>query len=460
MSTVQTLAVSLKCYTSAFEKGLRKSQASLSSFASGIGKIGAVAAKSFALIGGAAIAGLSIPVKAALESIDAMGKLSDRLNITTESLAGLKYASDLSGNSFDTLTNGLTKLQKNIGEASIGNKALEESFTTLGLSTEQLKGMDTYEAFKLIADKINELPTSVDRTTLAMQLFGKSGAELLPLIKEGSAGLDAMQKEAEALGLSFSRVEAGQIEAANDAITTLKAGFQGLINSIAIGLAPYIQLAANYFLELGKQGGNSSDWIKDKMTGLVNVIDWAIKGVNLLKGVFYAAAGLTYKSWSIVLKGLSKVLELMAKAADFFGLEGASNFLKTIEEITSESSKALSNMGSDSWDKMGDSFGKAFSDSAVDNIQKRLNENKKEIEDKFSSPALNAGTATTIADAKTKSADKKADALSYNASLIDVKALRTSDPVVKEIQKDTAANKQTAFNTSEIMRQLRNLNIR
>ena len=80
-----------------------------------------------------------------------------------------------------------------------------------------------------------------------MDVFGKSGQGLLPLLSSGAAGLGAMQAEAAALGLSFSRLDAAKVEEANDAISRVKAVFVGLARSAVISLAPSLQSAAEGF---------------------------------------------------------------------------------------------------------------------------------------------------------------------------------------------------------------------
>ncbi len=79
-----------------------------------------------------------------------------------------------------------------------------------------------------------------ERATAAIELFGKSGQSLLPLLMQGSEGIAAAQREAEKLGLSFSRIDAHQVEQANEAIVRLKAVFTGIGNQLAI------QLRANH----------------------------------------------------------------------------------------------------------------------------------------------------------------------------------------------------------------------
>src|SRR5207247_2365101 len=95
-----------------------------------------------------------------------------------------------------------------------------------------------------IADKISKIENPAERATAAMQIFGKSGQQLLPLMMSGAEGLAAAQKEAEKLGLTYNRVDAAKVEAANDSMTRMKAVVTGVGNQLAIQLAPFIDAAA------------------------------------------------------------------------------------------------------------------------------------------------------------------------------------------------------------------------
>lgn len=214
--------------------GMRGSLATLKTIA--IGQV-------FAQLSGAAIsAGRSLIGfgQSTAEGIDVLSKLSRRLGMTYGEMAGLKLASDLSGVALEALTMGATRLDVAFVSASNGSQAAIDKFTSLGLSMVDLQKMSPEQRFSAIADAIAKLPTAAERSAAAIRLFGKSGAELLPLFEEGAGALQKAREQAEAFGLALSGAQAQEVEKMNDAFTLAYAAIQGIVTQVIAYLSPAI----------------------------------------------------------------------------------------------------------------------------------------------------------------------------------------------------------------------------
>lgn len=227
--------------------------AEVNSFVGGITSAGAKLA-SFAGIGaivGSAVAGIGAAIGSAFEVkeqfgiIDETAKLSDRLGITTEALTGFQHAAEISGVSADELTGGFEKMFKTLGEAVSGSKEAVATFQSLGLSAQNLQAESPDIAFKTIAEAISHIANPAQRAAAAMDVFGKSGQTLIPLLNQGEVAIGAMQAEAGRLGITFSRLDASKIEHANEAVNRLKSVFTGFARTAAIALAPLAQFGAD-----------------------------------------------------------------------------------------------------------------------------------------------------------------------------------------------------------------------
>lgn len=100
-----------------------------------------------------------------------------------------------------------------------------------------------------VADAIAGIDDPTRRAAVAMQILGDSGAELLPLLSGGSAGLAEMRDEARSLGATVSTESAAMGAQFNDALARVQTIFQGLKNEFAASLAPILTTSATY---LGK----------------------------------------------------------------------------------------------------------------------------------------------------------------------------------------------------------------
>jgi hypothetical protein len=144
---------------------------------------------------------------AASETIDNLSKLGARTGQTYGEIAGLALAGDLAGVGVDTIANALTKADRAFVLAAEGSKTATAAFSRIGLSLEDLQGKSGSERFQAIAEAISKLPTEAERAAAAIALFGKSGAELLPLFAGGAAGIQEATAQAERFGLAVTNVQ-------------------------------------------------------------------------------------------------------------------------------------------------------------------------------------------------------------------------------------------------------------
>jgi hypothetical protein len=194
----------------------------------------------FASVASAAISSVRSLVsfgQAQADVVDNASKLAARLGMTYGEFAGLSLAADLAGVSMDTIGKASQKAEIAFAKAAGGSKVATAAFAGLGLSVEQLNGMSASDRFDAIAAAIAALPTEAQRAAAAVQLFGKAGAELLPLFGSASASIDAARAQAEKLGATLTGLKTPE---AFDALANL--GFDDA--SIKAGIVSFDDIAA------------------------------------------------------------------------------------------------------------------------------------------------------------------------------------------------------------------------
>lgn len=139
----------------------------------------------------------------ALQLADAVGKLSTRTGIAANTLFAYRNAAELADVSNEQLNTGLLQLSKNMLEAAKGTETYASAFRALGIAitneSGQLRNAD--EVFEDIADRFAQLPDGATKAAVAMRLFGRSGAQLIPLLNGGS---DALTKLGFGLSAEFT----------------------------------------------------------------------------------------------------------------------------------------------------------------------------------------------------------------------------------------------------------------
>lgn len=183
----------------------------------------------------AAAGGLFMFAKGAADVVDEIGKLSQKVGVSVESLSALKYAAELSDVSLDQLGQGLKQLSKYMVENNV-------------------QGISTEEMLLRIADEFEAAADGAGKTAVAMRYFGKSGADLIPMLNQGRAGIEDLRKEAQRLGVVFSTEMAQKAEAFNDSMTRLKNASQGVQVELAGPFVKALGEAANGLLEAKKNG--------------------------------------------------------------------------------------------------------------------------------------------------------------------------------------------------------------
>ena len=204
------------------------------------GSVSRVSALMAGLGVGLSAAGLTAFVKSSIDAADEIGKMAQRVGVGTEALSALKYAADLSDVSLESLGNGLKKLAVNAADTAKGTGEARDAFAALGInvktSSGSLKGAD--ELLAEIAAQFAGFEDGAAKTALAVKLFGKAGADLIPLLNAGASGLADMRAEAERLGVVISPGQAKAAELFNDQLTVMQARAKGVGIAIANELLP------------------------------------------------------------------------------------------------------------------------------------------------------------------------------------------------------------------------------
>ncbi|TDH38572.1 hypothetical protein E2A64_05580 [Pseudohoeflea suaedae] len=315
-AVIGALRVTLGADTAAFSQGLSKAEMRMQKFASAA-KAGALAAVG-ALAGLTAALGASIFKTASLA--DETLKAAQSLGLTTEELSKMKHAADMSGASFETLSTGLRKFSQGIADVAAGAKSgATEAFQSLGISVRNAQGQlkPTGDLMLEVADKLSRLQDGAAKTDLAMALFGRSGAALIPMLNSGAEGMRNMYAEAERLGIVIDTQTAKASERFNDNLARLQKTFSGVVVQIGEALIPYMADLSDLLVSMQTDASNLKSafepvimTLKHLAAGVVRV-GAAFKGVAMditaaTKAAFYFQTGNYVKGAKELFSGLSE----------------------------------------------------------------------------------------------------------------------------------------------------------
>ena len=227
---------------------------------------GAVAGFGAAIAGSAIVGGLTAVIKKSIDAGDELFNLQAKTGIAANALIGIGNAAKLADVDIATVGKGLTKLNVNLVKAAEGNDDLARKFKFLGVSVKDANGqvVPADQALKQIADRFADLPDGAQKAAAAVALFGKSGAELIPLLNEGAA---SMEKFTYKVGEDF----AARSDLFNDTVTELGIKTQGFGLELTDALLPALQSILEVF---GDLFNTENDW-----SALFGVITAGFRGV-------------------------------------------------------------------------------------------------------------------------------------------------------------------------------------
>lgn len=184
--------------------------------------------------------GLAALVRRSADVGDNLGKMSQRLGISVGQLQGLSYAAGQSGSSAEGLADAFRYLGNNATQAARGGAEQRRVFEALGVSVTDANGAirSSDELLLDLADAFAAMEDGALKSHLAQQLFGRGGAELIPMLNEGRAGIEALMEAQRRLGHEWTDEQIRAATAFGDALGNLWVVLGGIRDAISVELMP------------------------------------------------------------------------------------------------------------------------------------------------------------------------------------------------------------------------------
>jgi hypothetical protein len=450
MAIVSDIEIRLRADIARLQQDMDAAQRSVSGAMGKIGSAVKVAGAAFAALGvGMAVGALSQWIKKAIDATDVVSDLSQKTGVAVKDIAGLQLWFQKGGMGAGSFESAMVKLSRNIAEGG-------DAFDRLGIKTKDSGGAlrSNVEVLKEAADKFANLQDGTLKTALAVELFGKTGADLIPMLNEGSQGLQDMAEMADKLGLTFDEKTVEAAGKFNDTLDFMAGAGQGVARQLAAQLLPTLNALASSMLTLITTGNGvkqAADVIGAGFkilytigVGLVEIFRTvgstigaaAAQLVAILQGDFKTAIGIG-RGWATDMKDSWSV---SAKAiSDAWTGAGSS----TLEALVATSS--ASTVVADKVDKDAKKQGDAYRD-LVTAIRLRVKETDAEI--KGLAPLNDAQKMALKLDEELASGKLTLSAVQqktvrglieeYNANLQAVESQKAYKAMQDDIEKDNS----------------------
>lgn len=251
-TTIGILNVKLNAQTAAFGKGLKGASKKVNKF-----KVGALAG--VAVLGAMSVAAVRAGRelyqlgREAAQYGDDLLNAANKINIATDELQALRFGARLTSVTNEKLDTSIVRLSRSIGEAIEGNKEYADTFERLNLNAGELSRMTPDKQVRAFADALSQLQTPAEKVAAAQQLMGRSGADLLPMLNQGSRGLDKIEAKFRSTGAAMDNQFASKLAASNAEFEFFGTMLDGTKRKIGAEVAPIVAGLGRTFYELGQE---------------------------------------------------------------------------------------------------------------------------------------------------------------------------------------------------------------
>lgn len=264
-----------------YKKGINSAEKSGKSFGATLTSGLKVAGKAMAALYTGTVAVAAAIAKVTINTADYLGEIDDeaqKLNMSTAAYQKWSQAIKMSGSDISTLSMGMKTFTGILDNASNGNADALLTLQKLGLGYEDFAGLSVEDSFKKVVEQFQSMEQGAKKTQLAVDIFGRSGQELLPLFNQEAGWLDKMFTSYENLGLIISDdvIKAGA--EFGDQLDLLKQKFKIIGVNIGTVFMPAISRVVTGLSDLARGSAGAGESLKTGITGAINaVIDYLPK---------------------------------------------------------------------------------------------------------------------------------------------------------------------------------------
>jgi phage-related protein len=223
---------------------------------------------------------------------DDLADTASKVYLSAEAFQEWSYAAEILAVDQNQLQKAFVKVNALLGDIANGSAdSVNEKLKLIGLTSEDLAGLNTDEAFMKIRDALSSVGDEASRTAVANEIFGdKLGAELTQVISASTSQVKDLRNECRKLGI-VSNEDAEKAGEFTDAISRLKQALTGLQNELAQALLPVMNslvlMITNKIVPALK---NTLDWWNNLSKGM-KVFIGTLLGIVTAAGPVLAIIG-------------------------------------------------------------------------------------------------------------------------------------------------------------------------
>ena len=274
------------------------------------GAVGGLSGVLTSLVGVATVGGFAALVKGSIDSAAALNDLAIQSGASVEALSGLASVGKLSGQSADSIAVAMNRLAKNMAGATEESKGTGKALEAIGINFATFSRLAPEAQMQAIAKAMDGFADGSGKAAVAMALYGKEGAQMLPFLKDLATVGD--------LSAKVTTAQAAAADNLGDTLIKLKGSSAAWTKEIAMGMVPVLDQAATAYFDV-MNGANGLRDEARKLSADGSIEQWTR---NAITGVTYLMDG--FSGLKAVIKTIGEGLgALVAAGVETFGGLGA-----------------------------------------------------------------------------------------------------------------------------------------
>lgn len=199
-----------------------------------------------------------------------------KMSASVPGVSQLKFAAEVAGGSLEQVSSAVFMMQERLGKSP---DAFEKGLTQIGMSLQDIRDLAPDERFIAIASALRQSGDETNKQAVAMELFGRQGRELLPLIMKP---LDELIEKSKELGFTWTDADARAADELTIKTRELDAEWTKLKTDVGVELIPAMTFLADNLKQIasdfikGADGGVAFDVVMLGLEGNIAAVTAAI----------------------------------------------------------------------------------------------------------------------------------------------------------------------------------------
>ncbi|MFM2007972.1 MAG: hypothetical protein RLZZ09_3627, partial [Pseudomonadota bacterium] len=298
MADLGSLVVKLSAETSEFREDLGRTARLLDRHANdmkaSMQQVASVAKTTFAVvIGATSVAALRDFVTHTLEAASALQGLSEQTGASAAALSGFAPVATISGTAMEAIGASLAKLSKGLAGVDDETAGATKALQFLGVRAKDASGnlRDPAEVMNDVALKLAEFEDGAGKTAIAMELFGKSGATMLPFLKDLAENQD--------LNIRLTAKQIEEADQASKAMGRMRAESNFVAQTLVTAAIPSLSVLYQELKNVVLGTDNAVDGVQ-RLRSEGTLTNWAEKTAYAIAVVIDALRGIGHTIKSVI----------------------------------------------------------------------------------------------------------------------------------------------------------------